>query len=120
MKVTINKVMRYTEDKNGNPLKTKDGKPYTSLRMQVAEYPDKWMSGFDGKSTASWKEGDVVEVFVEQKGEYLNFKVPNATSAATEKIGNLEERVAALEKVVFSSVKEVEQKTPEEQFADFD
>jgi hypothetical protein len=102
MKVTINKVMRYTEDKNGNPLRTKDGKPYTSLRMQVAEYPDKWMSGFDGKSTATWKEGDVVEVFVEQKGEYLNFKVPNATSVATEKIGDLEARVVALEKVVFA------------------
>lgn len=57
------------------------GKPFTSLSIKCEEYPNKWLSGFDGKETASWKEGDVVEADVEEKGQYLNFSVPRAPKA---------------------------------------
>lgn len=52
------------------------GKQFTSLGLQVQEYGDKWLSGFDGPLTQNWKEGDTVEIEVETKGDYLNFKLP--------------------------------------------
>lgn len=73
-KITLTKVFRSDKDKNGNLLKTKDGRGYTKIAIKAQEYGDKWLSGFDNKITCNWKEGDVVEVDVEQKGEYLNFK----------------------------------------------
>ncbi len=36
------------------------------------------MSGFNNAQSNSWKEGDEVEIDIEQKGEYMNFKVPKA------------------------------------------
>ena len=70
-------VGRYTKDKNDQPLVSKKtGKPYTSLRIKCNEYGDKYLSGFDGPATQSWKEGDTVEVEVKPNGEYLNFEVP--------------------------------------------
>ena len=54
------------------------GKPFTSLSIKTQEYGDRYLSGFDGKETASWKEGDTVEATVEENGEYLNFSVPKA------------------------------------------
>lgn len=78
-KVTLSFVGRYTTDKNNNPLVSKKtGKPYTSLRIKTNEHGDKYLSGFDSAETKEWKVGDVVEVEVEQKGEYLNFSVPKA------------------------------------------
>ena len=58
---------------------SKAGKPFTSLGIKCEEYGDKWLSGFDNNATKSWKEGDKVEVIVEQKGEYLNFSLPQGT-----------------------------------------
>ena len=75
--LTLTSIQRYNKDKEGNPLKTKDGRPYTRLVIRCKEYGDKMLSGFDSIQTQSWREGDTVEVEVEQKGEYLNFKIPN-------------------------------------------
>ena len=75
--LTLTSIQRYNKDKEGNPLKTKDGRPYTRLVIRCKEYGDKMLSGFDSIQTQSWQEGDTVEVEVEQKGEYLNFKIPN-------------------------------------------
>ena len=76
MQITLTRVFRSKTKRDGTPLVTSTGKPYTSLRIQCNEYGDKWLSGFDGQQTSSWKEGDTVEVEVEQKGDYLNFSVP--------------------------------------------
>ena len=76
MKLTLTQVQRFTNDKEGNPLKTRDGRPYTRLLIRAKEYGDKSLSGFDGEQAKDWKEGQEVEVEVEQKGEYLNFKLP--------------------------------------------
>jgi hypothetical protein len=56
------------------------GKSYVSLGLQTQEYGDKWLSGFDGAQTRGWKEGDTVEIEIEQKGVYLNFNVPRKDS----------------------------------------
>ena len=80
MKVTITNIARFTTNKDGEPLKTKDGRPYTSLRMQVQEHGDKWLSGFGNQVNAGWQKTDMVDVEIEEKkvGEntYLNFKTP--------------------------------------------
>lgn len=76
MKATITFVGRYTSKKDGSPLIGANGKPYTSLRIKANEYGDKFLSGFDNAQTREWKVGDTVEIDVEQKGEYLNFSVP--------------------------------------------
>lgn len=77
MKLTA--VTRYTTNKEGQPLiSAKTGRPYTSIRIKV-EGNDKWISGFGSADNASWKEGDDVELVIEQKGEYLNFTTPKKT-----------------------------------------
>lgn len=70
MKVTLTAVNR-TER-----VSKKTGKPFTSLGIKTQEHGDKWLSGFDGKQTRNWKDGDTVDIDVEQKGDYLNFSVP--------------------------------------------
>ncbi len=60
-------------------ISTKTGKPFTSLGIKTEEYGDKWLSGFDNAATRNWKDGDTVEIVVESKGEYLNFKLPEVT-----------------------------------------
>lgn len=89
----INKITRYTTDKNGQPLKTKDGRPYTSIRIQVPEHGEKWVSGFGNPANESWKEGDDVQIEVVQKGEYLNFNMPKKgavdTSAITKELNDI-------------------------------
>lgn len=74
--VTITKIARYTTDKSGQPLKSKQGKPYTSVRIQTTEHQERWVSGFGNKENENWKEGDKVEIEIAEKGEYLNFSMP--------------------------------------------
>ncbi len=93
MKFKLTKVFRTTEDKQGNELRTRDGRPYERLAVKVAEHGEKWVSGFGNKANAYWKEGDEVDINIEQKGEYLNFSMPNVWDA----IKDLRERVAQLE-----------------------
>lgn len=77
-KITLTRVTRLTEDKNGSPLTTRDGRPYVRLLINCNEYGDKPLSGFGNKDNAHWKEGDVIEVKIEKKqvgdNEYLNFE----------------------------------------------
>lgn len=92
MKLTITKIYRSDKDKNGNPLVGKNsGKPYEKVSIKCQEYGDKWIGGFGSRDNQSWREGDVVDVEIENNGQYLNFK-------HIDPIKNLEERVLALEK----------------------
>lgn len=78
MKITS--ITRYTKDKDGNTLKTRDGRPYTSVRLKVEEHGDKWISGFGNAQNENWQVGDEVDITVAQKGEYLNFVMPKKSS----------------------------------------
>lgn len=84
--VTISKIARFTTNKTGQPLMTKAGKPYTSVRFQCNEYGERWISGFGNQTNSAWKEGDKVEVIIEQKGEYLNFETPKKEDKVDAKI----------------------------------
>ena len=49
MKVTITRISK--KDKTSAA-----GKPFTSLGLQTKEHGEKWLSGFDGKDTKTWKD----------------------------------------------------------------
>lgn len=83
---TIVKISRFTQDKDGNQLKTKDGREYTRVRIQVAEYGESWISGFGSQNNSSWKEGDTVKLAIEKKGDYLNFQEPKKDDVANQKL----------------------------------
>ena len=73
-KITLTKVFRSNKDKEGKELIGKNGRPYEKLGLKAQEYGDRWISGFGNRTNQNWKEGDQVEVEIEEKGQYLNFK----------------------------------------------
>lgn len=101
-KFTITKIYRSNEDKNGNPLKTKDGRPYERVAIQTKEMGDTWLSGFGSNRNKFWKEGDEVELEVSQTfgangKQYNNFKEPNIIAGILREVNLLKSRVDALE-----------------------
>lgn len=70
MQLTITQISRK------NKTSAKSGKPFESVGIKCQEYGDRWISGFGRADNKSWKVGDTVDVNVEEKGEYLNFSMP--------------------------------------------
>lgn len=89
----INLTLTYVGRK---PRTSASGKPYTSLSIKAKEYGDKWLSGFDSNETKNWNIGDVVEVEVVQKGEYLNFTVPKKEKTAPSSLVGLDQVIIML------------------------
>lgn len=71
-KVKLSRVSHMQKDKEGNPLKTKDGKPYERCLLDLVD--GRKVSGFGNPTSRTWNAGDEVEIEIEQKGEYWNFK----------------------------------------------
>lgn len=94
-KVKLTKVFQSNKDREGNPLTGQFG-PYYKIGLQTAEYPTKYINGFN-KTELPWKAGDEVEIDIIEKGEYLNFKVPKKDDLAVAGVQELEERVKKLE-----------------------
>ena len=95
-KLTITKVYRTDKNKKGEPYLTQDGRSYTRLSIQTKEHGQKWLSGFGNDKNSGWKMGDIVEVIVEQKGDFLNFSMPKIVDALEERVAKLEADVKAL------------------------
>jgi len=70
MQVTITNIKRTQRT-------SKAGKPFTSVGIQTKEHGTKWLSGFANVDNADWEIGTTTEIEIEQKGEYLNFKMGN-------------------------------------------
>jgi hypothetical protein len=79
-KVTIARLSFMEKDKEGNPLKTRDGKPYTRCLLDTTD--GRKMSGFSNPTAKTWQQGDEVEIDVEQNGQYWNFKTPKKEVAS--------------------------------------
>lgn len=92
-KITISRIGFFDKDKQGNQLKNKDGKPYT--RCLIDSTDGRKISGFRDETNTHWKQGDEVEIDVEQKGEYWNFKMLKANKA-----GVNQEQIDRIEKMV--------------------
>lgn len=80
LEATLTEVKRYTTKKDGSPLVTKAGKPYTSVRIKTDVTNDDILSGFENDTTKTWKVGDKVEIEVTKNGEYSNFALPKKGS----------------------------------------
>jgi len=95
-KITISRISFFDKDKEGNQLKSKDGKPYTRCLIDTTD--GRKVSGFRNATSAGWKVGDEVEVEVEQKGEYWNFKTVKKEGGGVnqEQIDRIEKMVKAL------------------------
>lgn len=102
MNVKITKVFTSTTDKQGKPLMGKNGKPYTRMAIKTQEHGEKWLSGFQNAYNANWKEGDTVdleidEVFRDGKA-YLNFRSLTKIDLLEARIVKIEEAIRRLEK----------------------
>lgn len=73
-KVVISRISHFDNDKEGKPLVSKTGKPYTRCLIDLAD--GRKVSGFGNKTTRGWSEGAEVEIEVTQSGEYWNFSTP--------------------------------------------
>ncbi len=93
MKITLTKLTKFTKDKDGNPLKTKDGRNYTRLLINSNEYGERTLSGFDGEQTQNWQIGDTVEVEIKEvefnDKKYLNFSVPKKENLNQDKLDKI-------------------------------
>lgn len=95
MKCKLTKVFINTTNKDGQPLVSKDGKPYKSMSIKI-EGDDSYITGFANQNNEHWKPGDEVEIEIEQKGNYKNFKMPKMPSVQ-EKIDSLIKRIEQIE-----------------------
>ena len=99
-KITITKVYRSNKDKKGILLTTSDGREYTRLALKTKEHGDSWVSGFGNDKNASWKEGDIVEVVIEKKGQYINFSVPKEKDITMERLDKIEADIKELKNLI--------------------
>lgn len=102
-KVTLSRVSFIEKDKEGNPLRSKTGKPYTRCLIDTTD--GRKMSGFANQTNRTWHEGDTVEVEVEQNGQYWNFKTPEKkdSSVNQEQIDRIEKMVTAIHNRLFNN-----------------
>lgn len=104
-KVKLTKVFQSNKDKEGNPLTGQFG-PYYKIGLQTAEYPTKYINGFN-KTELPWKAGDEVEIDIIEKGEYLNFKLPKKDDLAVAGVKELEARVKKLEDLLKTGLAQI-------------
>lgn len=77
----------------------KDGQgakgPWTKIGIQTREHGDKWFGCFENKYNSqklrAIQEGSVIEIIVEQSGDFFNFRLPS-------KMDVLEQRVEKIER----------------------
>ena len=106
MELTITKINRTQR------TSAKTNKPFTSVGIQTVEHGSKWLSGFGNALNASWKEGDKIDVIVEEgkpdkNGDpYLNFSMPKpvAQSGMSEEQF---ERLSAGKTIILSEIREI-------------
>lgn len=128
-KYKITKIYTTNKDKQGNQLMA-NGRPYTRMSIKVAEYGEKWISGFSNAVSKTWKEGDVVDVEIKQNGEYLNFETPKKEDISAKlndkieliltKLGKIELLIRNNGEINVPTPAGVHYPTPEEEGIDFE
>ena len=101
---TLTKVFRTDKDKEGNPLVTKQGKPYQKVSIKTTETGDEYINGFGGKTTDAWVEGAKVDIIVTSEvyngKTYKKFQVPTKDSLIEGRVSSLEAQVMNLTRMV--------------------
>lgn len=99
-KVTLTRVFSTDKNKDGTPLMSKLGKPYSKMSIKCVEHGDKWLGGFKNRDNENWKEGDQVDIIVKQNGDFLNYEVPKAEDKLAMRVSALEVEVMQLRNAV--------------------
>ena len=115
MKIILTRVLRKDKDKNGKPYINKNGNPYERLGIQgdteISKYKGEWLSGFSGEWNRDWKEGDAVDINIEEVQKdgktYFNF-------SKVDRIDELEARIEILENYVLGGGKQAADADPQE------
>jgi hypothetical protein len=110
-KVTITRVYRGEQQ-------TKKGL-LPKIGIKTTAHGDKWLSSFQVPGTESWKEGDEVDIDIEENGQYLNFRQIDRGDKAVKTETSLEERVKWLENRVSDIEKYLKTKQEKEAVAEF-
>ena len=78
------------------------GKAFTSVGLQYeGENGPAWANGFGSPNTRKWQPGQEVEVELEQKGDYLNFKeAGNAKQTRMSQESATSEIIAKLDAII--------------------
>ncbi len=115
-------------DREGNALKTRDGRPYTRLSIRVDSQGDRFISGFENAQTKNWKINDEVEIEIVESDKkdkngkpYLNFRIPKVEDKNAEMLIKLSMQIGGLQNDVrrildrMDGKKETHYTTPEEE-----
>lgn len=93
---TLTFVKRDSTDKEGNPLVTKDGRPYVRMSIKVASRGDRYLSGFGNAANGGWQVGDEVDIVITESDKldkngkpYLNFSLPKPEDKANEALNKI-------------------------------
>jgi len=104
-KIKLTKITHYEKDRDNKPLLTKNNKPY--VRCLIQDDKGRKMSGFGSAETQKWSEGNEVSLEIEQRGQYLNFKLPDQR-VSREEFDIMKKKVKFLDDEVESLHKEIE------------
>ena len=96
-KVRITNISRYDKDRDGKPLKTKDGRLYTRITIQTEEYEGKQLSGFGNAENQNWQIGDEIEIIIEERNGYLNFRQPKRDDVIDAKLDQILAKLEGIE-----------------------
>lgn len=72
------------------------------VAIQTTQFGDKWLSTFKVAGTENWKEGDVVQINVQEKGDWLNFE-PRNDGGAPVRAGTLAQASSPVEEPVIQA-----------------
>lgn len=89
-KVTIEQVYISDKNKDGEPFRTRDGKPFSKVGIKVNGEWWTTLSFSEQDKVRQLKDGEEANVLLEENGQYKNFKLPT-------RLDKLELRVEALE-----------------------
>lgn len=108
MRTKLTQVLISDKKKDGTPFIDRNGKPYKRIGIKIdnSQYVDKWLSNFIWSSNDPmnyWKVGQEVEIVVEKKGDFLNFKVPSQLDLIRQRLLILENDVRALKDFMLAS-----------------
>lgn len=100
--ITITQVYPVQDkSKDGKPFIDKNGKPFKKISFKTAEYGDRWVSAFafrDTDSILGVKVGEILDDYVKENGQYLNYSKPTQFELLWKEINKIAERTAKNEK----------------------
>ena len=78
----------------------KDGEKQTVVNCSIKteEYGDEvWIGGWESDTTYGWRVGQMVELDLEIKGDFVNFKAPNQEKKLKEELDAKDEYIKKLQ-----------------------